>query len=218
VTSAFDEPSAPPAGRAARRRDRRKAEIVAVALQILSSCGYQGMSLEEVAERTDIAKATLYHYFPGKDALVAAALETLTTDVLGRLRHELDAAAGRSATEQLTILVTEQLHVLTELYPEVGKLFSFPTSWPAEHGGSMKTMRRRHDEIFREVVERGVATGEFDCPDPAVALHCLHGVLNHASIWLRPDTDPGNRRRDAVVDEGLRLFTRSPAARPREES
>jgi AcrR family transcriptional regulator len=172
------------------------------------------MSLEEVAERTDIAKATLYHYFPGKDALVAAALEALTTDVLGRLRHELDAAAGRSATDQLTILVTEQLHVLTELYPEVGKLFSFPTSWPAEHGESMKTMRRRHDEIFREVVERGVAAGEFDCPEPAVALHCLHGVLNHASIWLRPDTDPGNRLRDAVVDEGLRLFTRSPAARP----
>src|SRR5438132_1860975 len=73
--------------RVARRRDRRKAEIMRVTLRILSTSGYQGTSLEEVAERTDIAKATIYHYFAGKDELVAAALESLTTDVLDRLEH-----------------------------------------------------------------------------------------------------------------------------------
>jgi TetR/AcrR family transcriptional regulator of autoinduction and epiphytic fitness len=207
MTSTVGELS-PTTGRAARRRDRRKSEIVAVALKILSTSGYQGMSLEEVAEQADIAKATLYHYFPGKDALVAAALEALTTDVLDRLRHELAAAGDRSAYEQLRVLVTEQLRVLTELYPEVGKLFSFPTSWPQEHGESMKSMRRRHDEIFRAVVERGVAAGEFDCPDPGVALHCLQGVLNHASVWLRPADDPDGSRAQAVVDAGMRLFAR----------
>jgi TetR/AcrR family transcriptional regulator of autoinduction and epiphytic fitness len=198
----------PTAGRAARRRDRRKSEIVGVALKILSTCGYQGMSLEEVAEEADIAKATLYHYFPGKDALVAAALEALTTDVLDRLRQVLAAADDRSACEQLRVLVAEQLHILTELYPEVGKLFSFPTSWPQEHGESMKSMRRRHDEIFRAVVERGVAAGDFDCPDPGVTLHCLQGVLNHASVWLRPANDPDGSRAQAVVDAGMRLFAR----------
>ena len=100
--------------------------------------------------------------------------------------------------------------MLTVLYPEVGKLFSFPLTWPAEHAEAMKSMRRRHDVIFRRVVDRGVAMGEFDCPDPSVALHCLHGVLNHASIWLRPNADQDGRRRDAVIEEVLRLF--APAA------
>ncbi|MFC4945108.1 TetR/AcrR family transcriptional regulator [Pseudonocardia sp. GCM10023141] len=164
------------------------------------------MNLEEVAERTDIAKATLYHYFPSKDALVGAALEALTADVLGRLENELAAAADSPATVQLRVLVREQLHVLTELYPEVGKLFSFPTSWPSEHDEAMKSMRRRHDDIFRSVVERGVADGEFDCPDPRTALHCLHGILNHASVWLRPAADPGGTRRDATINSCLRVF------------
>jgi TetR/AcrR family transcriptional regulator, regulator of autoinduction and epiphytic fitness len=212
VTSTIGQEQAPLHGRAARRRDRRKAEIVAVSLEILSAVGYQGMSLEEVAERTDIAKATLYHYFPGKDALVAAALETLTTDVLGRLTDRLQAAADEPATTQLRLLVAEQLHVLTVQYPEVGKLFAFPLAWPAEHGEAMKVMRRRHNEIFRGVVERGVASGEFDCADPAVALHCLHGVLNHASIWLRAGADPEGRRRDAVREEAMRLFVGAPAS------
>ncbi|WP_336086479.1 TetR/AcrR family transcriptional regulator [Nocardia sp. SSK8] len=195
-------------GRAARRRDRRKAEMIETALQILSAGGYQGMRFEDVAERCDIAKATLYHYFPSKDALVSAALEKLTTDVLVQLTAALDAAAGQSATERLRGLIGEQLRVLTVLYPEVGTLFSFPAPWPEEHNEAIKTMRRRHDRLFREVVDEGVAAGEFDCPDPAVALHCLHGILNHASIWLRPDADPDGRTRAAVVDESLRLFTR----------
>ncbi|GAD87476.1 TetR/AcrR family transcriptional regulator [Nocardia asteroides] len=208
MTSMADE-SVAPAGRAARRRDRRKAEMIDAALQILVSSGYQGMRFEDVAERSDIAKATLYHYFPSKDALVSAALEKLTGDVLTHLGEALDMAADRSATDQLRALVAAQLRVLTVLYPEVGTLFSFPAPWPTEHTESIKTMRRRHDRIFREVVDRGIAAGEFDCPDPSVALHCLHGILNHASIWLRPDADPDGRTRDAVVDEALRLFIRA---------
>ncbi|WP_067686778.1 TetR/AcrR family transcriptional regulator [Nocardia jejuensis] len=207
--TAYPVEEAAPAGRAARRRDRRKAEMIAAALQILSSSGYQGMRFEDVAERTDIAKATLYHYFPSKDALVSAVLETLTSDVLTRLREALDAAAGRSATDQLRALVAEQLHVLTVLYPEAGKLFSFPAPWPSEHTEAIKTMRRRHDRIFREVIDRGIASREFDCPDPSVALHCLHGILNHASIWLRPDADSQGRTREAVVGESMRLFVRA---------
>ncbi|MFF0542043.1 TetR/AcrR family transcriptional regulator [Nocardia thailandica] len=201
--------TAAPEGRVARRRDRRKAEMITAALAILSSQGYQGMRFEDVAERTDIAKATLYYYFPSKDALVAAALEKLTADVLTTLGAALDAAAGGSATEQLRALITEQLHVLTVRYPEVGKLFSFPAHWPSEHEEAVKTMRRRHDRYFRQVVDRGIAEGDFDCPDPAVALHCLHGVLNHASIWLRPEADPAGSTRAAVVDEAMRLFVRA---------
>ncbi|MGV9410409.1 TetR/AcrR family transcriptional regulator [Nocardia sp. NPDC003693] len=208
MTSSTDETVAP-AGRAERRRDRRKAEMIVAALQILSAVGYQGMRFEDVAERSDIAKATLYHYFPSKDALVAAALEKLSSDALTRLDEALDAAAGLSATERLRALIAEQLRVLTVLYPEVGKLFSFPAPWPEQHGEAIKAMRRRHDRIFREVIDAGIAAGEFDCPDPAVALHCLHGVLNHASIWLRPEADPDGRTRDTVVQESMRLFTRA---------
>ncbi|WP_446223437.1 hypothetical protein ACTWPB_27830 [Nocardia sp. IBHARD005] len=40
------------------------------------------MRIEDVAERSDIAKATLYHCFPSEDALGSAALEKLTSDVL----------------------------------------------------------------------------------------------------------------------------------------
>jgi TetR/AcrR family transcriptional regulator of autoinduction and epiphytic fitness len=200
---------APAKGRVARRRDRRKAEIVRTATEILSASGYQGMSLEEVAERADIAKATLYHYFSSKDDLVAAALEVLTQEVLSRLAARQAAVGEVSSTELLRALIDEQILILTQTAPEVAAVFSWPRSWPEIFDEPMKDMRRRHDAVFRAVVERGIAEGEFSCDNVNVALQCLHGILNQSSVWLRPGLHVDDRDgvRGAVVDAALRLFT-----------
>jgi TetR/AcrR family transcriptional regulator, regulator of autoinduction and epiphytic fitness len=207
VESVVSEPSG--SSRVARRRDRRKAEIVRTATTLLSRQGYQGMSLEEVAERTDIAKATLYHYFSGKDELVAAVLEALTVDVNARLEAELARVADAGHLEQLRTLIREQVRILTDTAPEVATLFSWPNTWPESFDPMMKDSRRRHDAIFRRVVEAGTAAGAFDCPNPDVALQCLHGVLNQSSLWIRPSL-PDERRaelREAVVDTAARMFS-----------
>ena len=183
--------------------------MITAALSLLSAHGYHGMRFEDVAERADIAKPTLYHYFPSKDALVSAALERLASDVVERLQSALAEVPGQSSPTRLRALVDAQLEILTVSYPEVGAIFSFPAPWPAEHAATIKAMRARHDAIFRAVVEDGLAAGEFDSIDPAVALHCLHGALNHASLWLRPGADPSGRQRDAVAEAAMRLFVQS---------
>jgi len=195
-------------GRVARRRDRRKTEIVRTAIGILAVTGYQGMNLEDVAEQTDIAKATLYHYFRSKDELVAAALEVLTEEVLTRLAERTAEVGDATATDLLGALVDEQVLILTETAPEVATVFSWPRSWPPAFQESMKEMRRRHDAVFRRVVERGVADGEFTCPDIDVAMQCLHGILNQSSVWMRPDAHAGDAAdvRASVVACALRLF------------
>ncbi|HEY6496720.1 MAG TPA: TetR/AcrR family transcriptional regulator, partial [Trebonia sp.] len=191
-----DATDSPAKGRVARRRDRRKAEIVRTATEILSASGYQGMSLEDIAERTDIAKATLYHYFSSKDDLVAAALEVLTQEVLGRLAARQEAVGPVSARELLRALIDEQILILTQTAPEVAAVFSWPRSWPEIFDEPMKDMRRRHDAVFRTVVERGIADGEFTVNNVNVALQCLHGILNQSSVWLRPGLHVDDR--DAV--------------------
>lgn len=194
--------------RVARRRDRRKTEIVRTAIGLLAVGGYQGTNLEDVAERTDIAKATLYHYFRSKDELVAAALEVLTEEVLTRLAQRANDVGDATATVLLGALVDEQVHILTETAPEVATVFSWPRPWPQTFQESMKEMRRRHDAVFRRVVERGVSDGEFTCPDVDVAMQCLHGILNQSSVWMRPDAHAGDMAdvRAAVVACALRLF------------
>lgn len=207
AASAADTSNQPArSGRVARRRDRRKNEIVATAIGILATNGYQGMNLEDVAERTDIAKATLYHYFRSKDELVAAALDVLTEEVMARLAERAAGMDDTSPTALLGALVDEQVRILTETAPEVATVFSWPRPWPPAIQDSMKQMRRRHDAVFRDVVERGVADGEFTCPDIDVAMQCLHGILNQSAVWIRPDTEDKAAARAGVVACALRLF------------
>lgn len=166
------------------------------------------MSLEDVAEKTDIAKATLYHYFSSKDDLVAAALESLTQEVLRRLQEREEAVGQSSARDLLAALIDEQVLILTETAPEVAAAFSWPRSWPESFEAPMKDMRRRHDAVFRRVVERGVAEGEFHLSDINVTLQCLHGILNQSSVWLRPGAYHGDQAeaRARIVESALRMF------------
>ncbi|MFI2478819.1 TetR/AcrR family transcriptional regulator [Nocardia xishanensis] len=193
--------------RVARRRDRRKAEIIRTATKLLSSAGYQGMSLEEVAEQTDIAKATLYHYFASKDELVAAALKYLAQEVLRRLAGRQEAEEGASPRELLRALVCEQILIL-KTSPEVATVFSWPRGWPEAFEEPLKDIRRRHDAVFRRVVEHGVSEGEFTCDDIDVAMQCLHGILNQSPVWIRPGVRVHDREDvlNATVDCALRLF------------
>ena len=209
MQSVASDASERPGGRLARRRDRRKADIVRVAIEMLATGGYQGMSLEAVAEQSDIAKATLYHYFSSKDELVGGALETLAVAVLERLTAARDAEVSGSSRGRLRALVREQLHVLTVEFPEVGSIFSWQTIWPAVHDEARKSMRRRHDAIFREVVGAGLAAGELDCDDIDVALQCHHAVMNSVSVWIGRMEDPAERaaQTEAVVRAVMRIFT-----------
>ena len=190
--------------RVSRRRDRRKAEIVRTATELLAAQGYQGMSLEEVAEQTDIAKATLYYYFESKDELVLAALESLTEEVLSRLEARRATVEDESAVERLRALIDEHLVILTQTAQAVAAVFSWPRSWPEALQAPMKDMRRRHDAVLRQEVLEGIDRGELHCSNVDVSMQCLQGILNHSTVWIRRGDDAALR--GEVVDCALRLF------------
>lgn len=193
--------------RLSRRRDRRKAEIVRETIRLLATNGYQAVNLEQVAEATDIAKPTLYHYFSSKDELVAEALDALTVGVMDRLETVQAATAGRSCRDRLRALSSEHLDILLGDYPEVGFIFSFQGSWPDVHDEARKAMRRRHDAVFRTVIEEGMADGEFLCEDLEVALQCHHAIMNNVSSWVRRQSDPAAAAaaRAATIDTVMRV-------------
>jgi AcrR family transcriptional regulator len=56
------------------RRAGADEEILAVALELLREKGYRELNVDEVAERTGVAKTTVYRRWPTKGALVAAAI------------------------------------------------------------------------------------------------------------------------------------------------
>lgn len=53
-------------------RLRKQDEILDAALTLFSQNGYQGTTIEDIADALGYAKTSLYYYYPGKEAIVRA--------------------------------------------------------------------------------------------------------------------------------------------------
>jgi AcrR family transcriptional regulator len=63
--------ASPPTNRRARKRRQLADRVAAIAFGLFEEQGFQSVTMEQVALAADIAKGTLYKYFPVKEALLA---------------------------------------------------------------------------------------------------------------------------------------------------
>src|SRR5688500_2584512 len=64
-------------GRGRPRREGADETILVAARALLDEAGYAAFNVDVIAERTGIAKTTIYRRWPTKGALVAAAIDTI---------------------------------------------------------------------------------------------------------------------------------------------
>jgi AcrR family transcriptional regulator len=179
--------------RVQRKRGRRIQEILTVAAELFGERGYAAVSLDDVAERLDVTKGSLYYYFASKDELVSAAIETLGSAWTRRL-GELPVDGPPAL--RLRVLVREHVTVAVRDHPAALRLFLVPDDWPPPQRAAIKELRRWHDRLFRDVIEEGLATGDFVVVDVDTTLHCLHAAMSQAPAWFAA-------RRGAAFDEAL---------------
>ncbi|MBL8299340.1 MAG: TetR/AcrR family transcriptional regulator [Rhodanobacteraceae bacterium] len=79
--------ASPPRTRRQRKQDQVADHLSATAYRLFEDHGYDAVSMEQVADVADVAKATLYKYFPVKEALIAH-------------RFRLDIATGMAVRAQ----------------------------------------------------------------------------------------------------------------------
>ncbi|WP_033295659.1 TetR/AcrR family transcriptional regulator [Amycolatopsis jejuensis] len=185
TTARAKDAAGPRSDRVARKRTQKMREILMAAAAVLNEDGYHAMNLDAVAEKVDLTKATLYHYYGSKDELVAATLEFVGREVNTRLNELAAQTSELSAAERLQALMVDQLTILLVDYRDAGRFFTQPLDWPADHLKLIRRLRKEHDDVFRAVIADGIEAGEFSSDDPNVALHCIYGAINYTPVWAR---------------------------------
>jgi AcrR family transcriptional regulator len=82
-----------PLVRKERERLARRQEILRTARQVFARRGYENATLDEIAEKAEFAKGTLYNYFDSKEVLFGEIIESAMNDVT-RLAGETINAGG----------------------------------------------------------------------------------------------------------------------------
>jgi AcrR family transcriptional regulator len=71
------------------RWERRYREVLGVAATAFAEKGYLGASIKDIADRLGVRQASLYYYFPSKEAALAAICELGVKDFIENLREIL---------------------------------------------------------------------------------------------------------------------------------
>ena len=167
-----------------RRADDRPQELLAAALAVFVERGYAATSLDEVARRAGVAKATLYRYYENKLELFKAVVRNSLIAGFDEL------AAGRAgkplgARERLSLLLT----AFTERVAG-SPLSGIPKLIIAEAGNLPEVARFYHEEVIRRgralvmaTLAEGAADGEFRPVDADYAWRIVIAPLLLAIIW-----------------------------------
>lgn len=200
----------------------KREQILEGARAVFQSLGYERATVDAIAARAKVSKATIYNHFRNKEALFLFTLGAETQAIQEKFLSLLEMPSGdvqadlRRIGEHLVRLVSEPAHVRryrivaaeVERFPELGRTF---------HACSIRAGEERMARFLAEVAE----AGHLEVDDPAEAAAdfyalCIGNLGPRLHLGV---VDPQEVRVEEKVERAVRSFLRAyrPSARRRWE-
>jgi AcrR family transcriptional regulator len=166
------------------RAEARRREILLAAARVFATLGYDGATLDDVAEGFGATKAVIYYYFRSKEEIYTEIRATAIRDGIERL----EAIVARGEPPELTLraLITDLVTHIFEDLDRYATILRARRLSDASHQ-RVRTLQRHYERVVREVVERGMRAGVFVRRDAKLTTFViLRGCLGVAD-WYSPD-------------------------------
>jgi AcrR family transcriptional regulator len=199
------KPRTKPRKHATQERSRSTVDALVVATaRILVKEGFDKASTNRIAEAAGVSIGSLYQYYPGKEALVAAVIERHNAEIMRVVRGAMADVASQpvgAAVRRLVGLAVDahrvdpRLHrVLAEEVPRTGRLQGLEGFNREAHAFFLSYLESHRDEL--RVADLGLAA--FVCVTTIEAL--AHTAVLHRSELLTAQA------LGALVDEATRML------------
>jgi AcrR family transcriptional regulator len=181
-------------------------QIRTAATQLFATLGYEGTSLQAIAERVGVTKQTLLYHYPSKDALRRAVLEQVFAHWRERLPQMLEAVtSGHGRFEALT-------RELVRFFDTDGnrarllarELLDNPEEMRRLLADNLKPWVLLVAQYIREGQKSGIIHADLD-PE-AYVLNVIMLVLSNASVSSLAESVLGSEPSDAVARQLTELL------------
>ena len=153
-----------------------KQAILDAAQEILARGGYAGLSMRELSRQSGLAKSTLYHYFQDKHQIYLSVLER---DLLFH-ETELHAAAGIDGDPiaRLTNVVYAYFDLLNNHGSVALNALRRVGELDRQLVDLFQTHRERITQPVADILNQGIAGGQFRAMDTELATWSLFAMMN----------------------------------------
>ncbi len=163
----------------------RRQQIENTASALFRERGYAGTSVRDIAKALDMQGASLYAHVASK--------EDMLWSIVLCAANRFDAAVALAAAEttaspvaRLARMIAAHIGVIAD---DLGNATSFLQEWrflSPDRRQAIADRRDGYESRFRDVIEEGIATGEFDgAIDPHLAATLILTALNGVAGWYR---------------------------------
>lgn len=160
--------------------------VIAAGLRAFSRLGYQNASIREIARESGNSVSVLYHYFRSKDELFGEIIRVSADEYFEMCETRL-SEAGTGASERLKALVDVTVEHRIERRAEANLLASEIHVLPEDLQKSVRSGWRRASRIWDDVINEGIASGEFVCAYPIEARRGIVAMCNSVRDWFEPE-------------------------------
>lgn len=168
-------------GRGSDARER----LLAAAVTAFAERGFHGTTTRDIAAAAGLSPAAVYVHYRSKEELLAQISRTGHEHTLGLIRDAL--ATSPSPVEQLTEVVRRFVINHAEASTTARVVNYELASLDQASAAGIGELRREINAEVRALVERGVADGSFDCPQPRLAATALLSLGIDIARWYRDD-------------------------------
>jgi AcrR family transcriptional regulator len=187
-----------------RRSEKARKSILRAARELLDRRGFQRMTIEDIAGRAGVGKATIYRWWPSKAAVVMDAV----LEAAGPRIPFPDTGSAREDLRRQIAAVIE-LYTRTKTGRGIRALIA-----ESQHDSSLAaSLRDRFIASRREdagtVFQRGIQRGELRADlDVEVAIDALYGAVYYRLLVSHAPLDPAYA--DALIEQVFPAFASQP--------
>ena len=189
---------------ASRRRDpaTKREAVLQTAAQLFLEKSFGRTSLKDVADRLNITKPALYHYFRNKEQILLGCYR-LGTGMIEEILNEIAAQCG-TGLEKVDAFIYSYANVMTINFGRcVMRLDEGDLSSDAL--AEVRTYKRKIDRRLRVFIQEGIADGSIAPCDAKIAAFAIAGAVNWICQWYEPE---GSLSAEQIASEFARTLTR----------
>ncbi|WP_322104499.1 TetR/AcrR family transcriptional regulator [Paraburkholderia sp. J41] len=165
-----------------RLTDRKRAAIVAAAIDEFLASGFDATSMDRIAARASVSKRTVYNHFESKEALFAEILRQLWD-----ASADGESPAYRADTPlraQLVGLLMRKLRLInSEAFLSLARVAIAAGIHSPERARDMVARIGEREEDLTVWVRAAAADGRLKTADPAFAAQQLHSLVKGFAFW-----------------------------------
>ena len=167
----------------ARAAERRR-EILLGAARAFAYGGYDATNMDQIAHECGLAKGHIYHYFRSKEEIFTE----IRIELVKRLIERMAAIAPLAAKDPELALRKATAVAIARIFEDEGRYeraLPDPVSLSPENQKRIRTLGRRYEQMFANIVRRGIDQGVFVAGNPKLMTFVILRAAFTVANWYR---------------------------------